>query len=457
MIVEQYQLPCLSLSSYLIGDETTGKAVVIDPQRDISQYLEAAETAGLSITNVLLTHFHADYVSGHLELAEATGAEICFGEPAEAEFPIRQLHDGDRLELGEVVIEVWSTPGHTPESVTYLLFERADDAAPTAIFTGDTLFVNDVGRPDLLGAIGFTADQLGRQLYASLGRLVQLPDDVRVYPGHGAGSACGKALGSEPFTTIGEQKVNNYALQPMSEDAFVDLVTAGQPAAPAYFLHDAITNRSAHSVFDETADIPALDVDAVMAAQADGCVLLDTRDPALFASGHLAGAVNVPLEGRFAELAGMVVGAEAEVILTGEPGTAREARTRLGRIGFDRVIGYLPEYEGAMAARPEHAGPGERIPATALAGEQADGAVVIDVRNPGETSLGTVPGVLVVPLATLPQRLEELDRSARTVLYCAGGTRSSVGASYLRSVGFGDVADVVGGYEAWSALAATQR
>ncbi|MEZ5280332.1 MAG: MBL fold metallo-hydrolase [Acidimicrobiales bacterium] len=205
MIIEQYQLPCLSISSYLVGDEKSGKAVVIDPQRDIGQYLADAEDRGLTIGHVLLTHFHADYVSGHLGLAQATGAEIVFGEGAKTEFEIRNLADGERIVLGDVAIEAWHTPGHTPESTTYLVFENADDEAPHAIFTGDTLFVNDVGRPDLLGAIGFTAEQLGSMLYDSLNRLKTLPDDVIVYPGHGAGSACGKALGSDPHTTIGAQ------------------------------------------------------------------------------------------------------------------------------------------------------------------------------------------------------------------------------------------------------------
>lgn len=455
MIIEQYQLPCLSLSSYLVGDESTGRAVVIDPQRDISQYLADAGAKGLSITHVLLTHFHADYVSGHLELAAATGAEICFGEPAEADFEMRQLHDGDRIELGEVAIEVWSTPGHTPESTTYLLFEQPGDAAPTAIFTGDTLFVNDVGRPDLLGAIGFTADQLGRQLYRSLARLAELPDDVRVYPGHGAGSACGKQLGSDPFTTIGAQKADNYAMQPMSEDDFVALVTEGQPAAPAYFLHDAITNRTAHPVFDESAKVPEMDLAAVCAAQAEGSVIVDTRDPALFASGHLIGAVNVPLDGRFAELAGMVVPADADVVLVGDPTSEVEARIRLGRIGFDRVRGYLANYEGVLMEEPEQAAPAERVRATDLDSAIGDGCVVLDVRNPGETALGTVPGATVIPLGALPARVGELEPAVRTVVYCAGGTRSSVAASFLRSKGFTEVADVVGGYEAWRSLLAT--
>jgi hydroxyacylglutathione hydrolase len=203
MIFEQYQLPCLSLSSYLIGDEATGRAVVVDPQRDIEMYLDEASERGLTITDVLLTHFHADYVSGHLELAEATGAEICLGEVAQADFAIRNLADGERIELGDVVIEAWATPGHTPESVSYLVYEHAADPSPVAVCSGDTLFVGDVGRPDLLGSIGFTADQLGRQLYGSVRRLASLDPDVRVYPGHGAGSACGKNLGSDPFTTIG--------------------------------------------------------------------------------------------------------------------------------------------------------------------------------------------------------------------------------------------------------------
>lgn len=449
MIFEQYQLPCLSLSSYLVGDETTGKAVVVDPQRDISQYLADAEARRLTITHVLLTHFHADYVSGHLELAEATGAEICFGTAAKAEFPVHHLADGERLVLGDVVVETWATPGHTPESVTYLVYEHGDDTAPYAILTGDTLFVGDVGRPDLLGAIGFTAEELGRQLYDSVHRLASLPDDVRVYPGHGAGSACGKALGSEPFTTIGEQKAGNYALQPMSRDEFVAIVTEGQPAAPAYFLHDAITNRSEHGVFDENRELPAMSIEEALAAMAEGAMVIDTRDAATFSCGHLTGAVNVSLDGRFAEQAGMVIPADADVIVAGAPEGEREAMVRLARIGFDRVVAYVADYEAALQETAE-VQQAERIDAAELAGQ--DDVQLLDVRNPGETEQGTIPGAVVIPLGALPARVDELDPAKRTVVYCQSGVRSAVGASWLRTKGFTDVADVVGGYDAWKLL-----
>lgn len=450
MIFEQYQLPCLSLSSYLVGDETTGTAVVVDPQRDVGQYLADAEARGLTITQVLLTHFHADYVSGHVELAAATGAEICFGTAAAAEFAVRHLADGERLVLGDVVIETWATPGHTPESVSYLVFEHADDRAPYAILTGDTLFVGDVGRPDLLGAIGFTAEQLGRQLYDSVHRLMGLPDDVRVYPGHGAGSACGKQLGSEPFTTIGEQKAQNYALQPMTQDEFVAIVTEGQPAAPAYFLHDAITNRSEHAAFDETRELPAVSIrDAAAVIAAGTAMVLDTRDASTFSCGHLPGAVNVALDGRFAEQAGMVVPADTDVIVAGAPGTEREAMIRLARIGFDRVVAFVADYEAAIQDTGI-AQQAERVAATEVA--TLDGVQLLDVRNPGETADGVIPGAIVIPLGALPARFAELDPAARTVVYCRSGARSSVAASWLRTKGFGDVADVVGGYDAWNAL-----
>ena len=453
MILEQYQLACLSLSSYLVGDETTGRAVVIDPQRDIDLYLDAAKEHNLRIEKVMLTHFHADYVSGHLELAQATGAEICYGELAEAEFEIRNLSDGERISLGDVTIEVMSTPGHTPESITFIVYEHADDEAPAAAFTGDTLFVGDVGRPDLLGAIGFTADELGSKLYDSLGRLKQLPPDTRVYPGHGAGSACGKQLGSDPFTTIGNELSSNYALQPMGKEEFVALVTADQPAAPAYFLHDAITNRSNHGTFDTERDLPSFDLDGANEAMGRGVVVVDTRHPDVFVKSHLPNAVNAPLDGRFAERAGAVVAGDAEILVAGDEGTGREAMVRLGRIGLDGVVGVIENYEAQLAADSAKAGSADRIAADAI--PDADTVQLVDVRNPGETNEGTVPGAILIPLGALPARVEELDASRPVVLYCATGIRSSVAGSWLRSQGFTDVVDVVGGYEAWSQEVAT--
>ncbi len=452
MIFMQYQLPCLSLSSYLIGDETSGRAVVVDPQRDTAQYLADAEANGLTITQVFLTHFHADYVSGHLELAAATGAEICMGEVAEAEFPIRSMADGERLVLGDVVIETWLTPGHTPESATYLVHEHQEDVTPTAILTGDTLFVNDVGRPDLLGAIGFTAEQLGAQLYDSVHRLAALPDQVRVYPGHGAGSACGKQLGSDPFTTIGQQKLDNYALQPMARRQFVDLVTEGQPAAPDYFLHDALMNRRDHAVFDIDRSLPLISLADAAQRQARGAVVIDTRDPADFADGHLRGAINVPLDGRFAEQAGMVVEAGAEVILAGPSERRNEAMVRLARIGFDQTTAAIEDLERDLGAAAHLATESSRLPASALAELDSDDPQLIDVRNPGETLSGTIPGATEIPLGALARRAAELDPQRPVVVYCASGMRSSVAASWLAAHGFSDVADVVGGYEAWRLL-----
>lgn len=454
MIIEQYQLPCLSISSYLVGDEKSGKAVVIDPQRDIGQYLADAEDRGLTIEHVLLTHFHADYVSGHLGLAQATGAEIVFGEGAKTEFEIRNLADRERIVLGDVAIEAWHTPGHTPESTTYLVFENADDEAPHAIFTGDTLFVNDVGRPDLLGAIGFTAEQLGSMLYDSLNRLKTLPDDVIVYPGHGAGSACGKALGSDPHTTIGAQKRDNYALKPMTKEQFVDIVTEGQPAAPAYFLHDAITNRKVHDVFDESQSIPEMPLEEAHRRAAEGeFVIIDTRSPLEFAVGHVRGAVNVPLDGRYAEQAGMVVSADQDIVVVGDDGSHIEAMIRLGRIGFDRVVGHVSYYEQSMLSHPSLVAEAPRMVVNDVAGLDLDAIQLLDVRNPGETAEGIIPGAQLIPLAQLPARAaDELDSGRPVVVYCASGQRSSVASSWLRLNGFADVTDVIGGYNGWSAL-----
>ncbi len=453
MIFEQYQLPCLSLSSYLVGDESTGKAAVVDPQRDISLYLDEAAARGLAISHVLLTHFHADYVSGHLELADATGAEICMGEVAEAEFPLRGMADGERIELGDVVIEAWLTPGHTPESTTFLVYETSEATEPAAMLSGDTIFVNDVGRPDLLGAIGFTAEELGGKLYDSVHRLIELPDDTKIYPGHGAGSACGKALGSEPFTTIGEQKVANYALQPMSKDEFVALVTEGQPAAPDYFLHDAITNRKDHEVFDENRELAVVSLAEAVERQGSGSVVLDTRDVVDFAHGHVTGAINVPLDGRFAEQAGMVIAADADVIVAGEAGSEREAMVRLARIGFDRVVASIDEYEAGLLAAPDRVTVGERMTADRVDDLDLDTVQFVDVRNPGETADGIIPGATTIPLGALPRRAEELDADRPVVLYCASGRRSSVGASWLRANGYAAVIDVIGGYQAWELMA----
>lgn len=456
MFFRQYYLGCLSHASYLVGDPSTGSAVVIDPQRDIAQYLDDAAANGLRIEKVIETHFHADFLSGHLELAEATGAAICYGEAAagRAEFPIELLADGQRIPLGEVTLEVRATPGHTPESISVVIYEHAADA-PYGVLTGDTLFIGDVGRPDLLTSVGVGADELARQLYRSLhNKLLTLPDETQVFPAHGAGSACGKSLSTETVSTMGEQRRVNYALQPMSEDAFVEAVTEGQAAAPLYFAFSAKRNMEARPLLDEEAVPAELDIDQVLAQQADGALVLDTRSPDEFGLGHLRGSVNVGLEGRFAEYAGDVIRPDQAVaIIADGEDAAAEAMVRLGRIGFDKVLGALIDPVAAFVQRPELVEPSARITAAELAArlDDIEGLQVVDVRSDGEARLGMVPSARVVPLARLLDRLGELDPAAPTVVHCAGGYRSSIATSVLRANGFADVSDLIGGYAAWSA------
>ena len=457
MIVSQHYLGCLSHASYLVGDERSGEAAVVDPQRDVAGYLAEAAAHGLTIRYVLETHFHADFVSGHLELAAATGATICYGAAAgDTGFPVRHLADGEHLSLGDVDLEVWATPGHTPESISIVVREHAGDAVPYGVLTGDTLFIGDVGRPDLLASVGVTADALARSLYASSRRLLTLPDDTRVLPAHGAGSACGKNLSTETTSTIGEQRRTNHALQPMSEDEFVAIVTEGQPVAPLYFGFDAGRNREARPLLDEVHAPPGLTLDEVLAEQASGARLLDTRDANDFAAAHLRGAIDVGLGGRFAEYAGDVLHPDDRIVLVSDPGTELEAKVRLGRIGFDGVVGHLAEPYRAFLERPDLVVRSSRLTADQLASVMSSrpDVVVIDVRNPGEVSAtGAVPGALEVPLPRLLDRIADLDPEAPTVVYCAGGYRSTIAASVLSAAGFTDVSDLVGGYDAWASVA----
>lgn len=453
MFFRQYQLPCLSIFSYLIGDESTGRAVVVDPQRDITGYLDDAKAHGLTIERVIETHFHADFLSGHLELAEATGAVISYGDEAKADFPIDPLAQGQRIELGDVVLEVRHTPGHTPESISVVVWEHADDAEPWAVLTGDALFIGDVGRPDLLTSIGWTADDLARRLYRSLhDQLLTLPDSTRVYPAHGAGSACGKSMSDAVSSTIGEQRATNYALRPMSEDEFVEAVTQGQSVAPLYFAFTADSNRRLHDLLDDADPPERFGVEDVERSIREEAVVIDGRAPDAFASGHLRGSVNVGLDGRFAEYAGDVVRPGQPIVLVADEGREVEAKVRLARIGFDRVRGAVVEIERLLAERPDLAERATRLAAADLAqwrDEQPD-LQVLDIRNPGEQEAGVVPGAVRIPLARLLDRYQELDATAPTVVYCAGGYRSSIAASLLRSKGFARVADLQGGYDAWA-------
>jgi DMSO/TMAO reductase YedYZ molybdopterin-dependent catalytic subunit/rhodanese-related sulfurtransferase/glyoxylase-like metal-dependent hydrolase (beta-lactamase superfamily II) len=454
MIFTQHYLACLSQASYVVGDEATGRAVVVDPRRDVGVYLEEAAATGLTIERVIETHVHADFLTGHLELAARAGAVISFGEGADVAFPAEALHDGQRLSLGEVTLEILATPGHTPESICVVVYEHPDDEVPYGVLTGDTLFVGDVGRPDLLASAGagLSAPALARHLYHSLhGKLLRLPDATRVFPAHGAGSSCGRQLSDQTSSTLGEQRRTNYALQPMGEDEFIAAVTEGQPARPQYFEFDARRNREVRPLLDEAT--PALlPIAEVLSRRDAGALLLDAREPGDFAAGHVRGAVNVGLQGRFAEWAGAVLTPGRDIVLVGDPAIAVEAKIRLGRVGYDTVAGQLDDLASVLSSRPDLIEASSRLSIEQLAELQGlePALQLVDVRNPGETAQGTLPGAREVPLAMLTALLDGLDRSGPVLVYCASGYRSQVAASVLLAAGFADVSDLLGGYRAWA-------
>ena len=390
MIFKQYYLNCLAHASFLIGDESTQAAVAVDPQRDVDQYLEDARKWNLEIRHVFLTHCHADFIAGHLELRDRQGSRIHLGAQAKAEFEFAPMKDGDVLDLGRIRLQTLETPGHTAESICLLLYdldESEDD--PHAVLTGDTLFVGDVGRPDLRASLGWSARQLGAMLYDSVHeKLLKLPDKTLVYPAHGAGSLCGKNLSSETVSTIGDQRRCNYALQPMSKEDFVRIVTADQPEAPQYFTYDAILNTKERETLEQVLrrELKPLAVDEVLALQGAGAQVLDTRDPGDFAKAHLAGSINIGLGGQYATWAGTLLDPEERIALICEPGREEEAARRLGRIGFDRVSGYLGEGIQALEQRPDLVDGWDRVDAATLADQllSASPPLVVDVRAPKE-------------------------------------------------------------------------
>jgi glyoxylase-like metal-dependent hydrolase (beta-lactamase superfamily II)/rhodanese-related sulfurtransferase len=454
MIFHQYFLECLSQLSYLIGDETSGRAVVVDPRRDIAVYLGDAQRDGLRIEKVIETHCHADFLSGHLELA-ATGATICYGKDANVDYPIEYLGDGQRLDLGQVHLEIRATPGHTPESICVVVYEHRDDAAPYGVLTGDTLFIGDVGRPDLLSSEGISSAELAGQLFHSLhDKLMTLPDHTRVFPAHGAGSACGRNLSTETSSTIGEQRVTNYALALRDEVDFVNTVTNGLPPVPPYFSFDAERNRRQRPLLEQ-ATPPPVSFTELTALRSAGAVVLDTREPADFATAHLRGSVNVGLGGRFAEFAGDVLPPDQPIVLLCPVGKELEARIRLGRIGFDNVIGCLEHPTRVFFEHRDAVEASSRLTAAQLAARQTEnpGLVLVDVRNPGELEAGVIRNAVHIPLTQLAQRADELERGRPSVVYCASGYRSMIAASWLSAAGFVDVSDLLGGFAAWRALA----
>jgi glyoxylase-like metal-dependent hydrolase (beta-lactamase superfamily II)/rhodanese-related sulfurtransferase len=449
VVIRQLYLGCLSQASYLVGDRGTGRAIAVDPRRDIDELRAAADEEGLAIELVVETHFHADFLSGHLELADTTGAEIAVGCAGTTEFESRKLADGDVIDLGTVQIEVWSTPGHTPESVS-LVVHPAAGAEPVAVLTGDTLFIGDVGRPDLLVAADVPAATLAAQLHESINRLAGLPDATMVLPAHGAGSACGKALAAETVSTIGEQRRTNYALAPMTREQFVDIVTEGQPAAPGYFGYDAALNRMARPLVD-TGPLARMGFTAVDAAIRRGAVLVDVRPTLDFASAHVAGSIGIALDGRFAEQVGSVVGPDTPIVLVGDDDRVDEARMRLARIGFDRVLGALTDVESVLATHPGRARQLSRLTATAFDERRSrlgERLALVDVRSPSEVAAAPLAGARNIPLAELGRALSDLEPSQPTVVVCAGGARSAIASSVLLAAGFQDVSDVLGGTSA---------
>lgn len=454
MILKQFYLACLAHASYLIGDPATGTAAVVDPQRDTDHYIAFAAEHGLAIKHVFLTHLHADFVAGHLELRDRVGAKIYLGSQAKATYAFTALRDGDVVEFGRVCLKVLETPGHTPESISIVVYDLdLSEGQPQAVLTGDTLFIGDVGRPDLRAALGWSAAQLGAMLFDSLHtKLLALPDESLVYPAHGAGSLCGKAISKETVSTLGEQRRSNYALQPMSKEAFVLVVTADQPEAPAYFTYDAVLNSRERATLDETLErVNAITLDTLLTLQAEGAQILDTRDPNEFAAAHLAGSINIGLGGQYATWAGTVLDRDHPIVIIADPGRENESITRLGRIGFDHVVGYLKDGLQALKSRPELVAATRRLsaPYAAKLLSSSQPPAVIDVRTPRERDLKYIAGSIAVSLNHLVENLDQLPKDRPLLVYCAGGYRSSIAASLLQRGGFQGVSEIAGGIVGW--------
>ena len=457
MILKQYYLNCLAHASYLIGDPSSGTAVVVDPQRDVDAYVADAEQAGLQIRHVFLTHFHADFLAGHLELRDRTGAEIHLGAKAQAEFAFTPMADGDSLDLGRVRLTVLETPGHTVESISILVFDLDVDARqPQAILTGDTLFVGDVGRPDLRASLGWSATDLGKMLYHSVrSKLLPLPDATLIYPAHGAGSLCGKSLSKETVSTIGEQRRTNYALQPMSEPEFIELVTADQPDAPSYFTYDAILNTKERPTLSHMLEyqLKPIDVERLLALQTVGAEVLDVRDAVEYARAHFKGSLNIGLGGSYATWAGTILDREKPIVIIAEPGRQEEAAMRLGRIGFDSIVGYLQDGISALEARTDLMTGTTRVtPAEAAAAlASSTPPLVLDIRAPKEWQHAHIDGSVNIPLNHLLERIGEVPADRPLLVHCAGGYRSSIAAGVLQRKGRVNLTELTGGITAWEA------
>ncbi len=455
MIVKQFYLQCLAHASYMISDEEKKTAVVVDPQRDIDQYLQEAQSHGWIIRYVFLTHFHADFLAGHLELQKQTGAEICMGAKAQTDFSLTSFEDGEILEFGNTRIQVLETPGHTPESISLAVYDLAISSEhPHSILTGDTLFIGDVGRPDLMASVGTTAEELGGQLFDSLrNKLMILPDETLVYPAHGAGSLCGKSLSSETISTIGKQRQENYALQPMTKNKFIELVTANQPEAPAYFGYDAQMNREARHTLEEVVSksLCPLSLDTLLEHQHNGDEILDVRKATDYAKGHLIGSLNIGLNGKFATWAGILLDPKRSIVLITEPETEKEAVKRLGRIGFDQVVGYLDGGIEAILKRPDLRQHSPQISAQTLAERltTTQPPMVVDVRTEKEWEAGHIDHSLNIPLPHLAEQVHRIPQDVPVVIHCASGYRSSAAMGIFEQAGRIQAMELLGGYDAW--------
>jgi len=459
MYFKQFYLGCLAHASYLIGSD--GEAAVVDPQRDVDQYIEVANAQNLRIKYIIETHLHADFVSGHRELADKTGAEIVFGKEAGATFPHRAVKDGDELTIGRVKLRIMETPGHTPESICVLASEAekkkeaGEDACVPKLLTGDTLFIGDVGRPDLAGGRGYTSQDMAAMMYDSLhNKVLALRDDVEVYPAHGAGSMCGKNLSTDTSSTIGQQRKFNYALQPMSKDEFVRMMTTDLPEAPAYFPKDAEINRGGAASLEELPPLRSMTPAEVAECAKHGCIVLDVRAADEFGADHVPGSMNIGLGGQFASWAGTLIPMTAPIVLVAESeAKAEEARLRLARVGLENIKGHLA---GGIDAWKEVDFEVAIVPQINVADlkhliDSRPDLQVLDVRRAAEYESGHVPRAVTSPLAKLRESLPSLafDPAKTTTVICAGGYRSSAATSLLQAAGFSDLLNVTGGTAAW--------
>ncbi|REJ79093.1 MAG: MBL fold metallo-hydrolase [Acidobacteria bacterium] len=441
MKFKQFYLGCLAHASYYIGSEDV--AAIVDPQRDVDQYIEEAEANGQRIKYVIETHSHADFVSGHIELAERTGAEIIYGERAATEFPTLKVKDGDELTLGKVKLSFLETPGHTPEGITILAEDTDDPEAPIKMFTGDTLFIGDVGRPDLVGSKGFTAEEMAGMLYDSLHeKILPLPDETEVYPAHGAGSLCGKSLSSETWSTLGQQRATNYALKPMSKEDFVRIVAADQPEVPAYFPVSAQQNLKGSSALEDLKAPTELDTNGVK--DFDG-IVLDVRQNTEYGASHIPNSINIGLGGQFASWAGTLITVGSPIAVVADTKSQiDEAVMRLARVGIETAVGYIlmSDYDGPTRTT-------EQIPVTEVSKQIQNGAQFVDVRRPAEHASNHAAGTLNLPLNELSREVGRLDPDKPTYVICQSGYRSSTGTSILENAGIKQIYNVAGGTNAW--------